>query len=525
MPRFMFRNQHKRSPVLKSGAAQGDALASSAFGGSVHESIAKIVRILDAPDDLVTRFVSGGEGIPQCGILCIAGLSDLNMINEQIVTSLQQAFSAVRHAEKMSGQDLFDLLNKQFLSVQKYKITPSLDDVLVSVLSGDTALFIDGFNQVLLISSKKWTGRSVEEPQTEALVRGPREGFNESIETNVILLRRAIRDPKLRFDTYRVGERGKKELIIAYIDNIAHPALVQEVKRRVETIDIDDAPESGTIEQMIQDSFLSPFPLILHTERPDKVASAILQGKVVIMLDGTPFALIMPTTFVSLIQSPEDYYERWLIGSLIRILRYMAVAISLTFPSLYIALVSFHQGMIPSKLAFSIAAAREGVPFPAVVEAFLMELTLELLREAGVRLPKPIGQTIGIVGGLVIGEAAVQAGIVSPIMVIVVAVTAVASFAIPSYSAGIAFRILRFLTMIAASVFGLYGIILAMIMICIHLSRLQSFGIPYLTPLSPGFSHDWRDMIIRAPYTMLTKRPKFMQTKDDSRMGNGEGGP
>ncbi|MBW4838583.1 MAG: spore germination protein [Paenibacillaceae bacterium] len=497
---------------------------SAEFGGSVHEAIARIVRILDAPDDLVTRFVSGGDGIPPCAILCIAGLSDLNMINEQIVPSLQQAFSAIGHTGKMSGKELFSLLNKQFLSVQKYKTTQSLDDILVSVLSGDTALFIDGLDQVLLIGSKKWTGRSVEEPQTEALVRGPREGFNESIETNIILLRRAIRDPKLRFDTYRVGARGKKEMVIAYIDNIVHPDLVQEVKRRVETIDIDDAPESGTIEQLIQDSFLSPFPLILHTERPDKVASAVLQGKVVILLDGTPFALIMPTTFASLVQSPEDYYERWHIGSLIRMLRYFAVVISLTFPSLYIALVSFHQGMIPSKLAFSIAAAREGVPFPAVVEAFLMEFTLELLREAGVRLPKPIGQTIGIVGGLVIGEAAVQAGIVSPIMVIVVAVTAVASFAIPSYSAGITFRMLRFCTMLAASMFGLYGIIMTIIMICIHMSRLQSFGVPYFTPMAPFFSRDWRDMLIRAPLTMLAKRPEFMQTQDEQRISDERGG-
>lgn len=526
MPRMMFRNYHnKRSPFRKNTGLHEGASTASEIGGSLHESIARIVRILEAPDDLVTRFISGKDGVPMCAILCIAGLSDLNMINEQIVPSLQRAFSVVEPTQKMSGQEMFEMLDQHFLSVQKYKTTQSLDDILVSILSGDTALFIEGLDQVLLIGSKKWTGRSVEEPQTEALVRGPREGFNESIETNLILLRRAIRDPKLRFDPYRIGERSKKELVIAYIDNIVHPDLLQEVKRRVETIDIDDVPESGTIEQMIQDSFLSPFPLILHTERPDKAASAILQGKVVILLDGTPFSLIMPTTFVSLVQSPEDYYERWLIGTLIRVLRYSAVVISLTFPSIYIALVSFHQGMIPSKLAFSIAASREGVPFPAVVEAFLMELTLELLREAGVRLPKPIGQTIGIVGGLVIGEAAVQAGIVSPIMVIVVAVTAVSSFAIPSYSAGIAFRILRFLTMIAASMFGLYGIILAMIMICIHLSRLQSFGVPYLTPLSPGFYRDWRDMIIRAPSTMLTKRPQFMQTKDDSRMGNKGGGP
>ncbi|SME96304.1 spore germination protein [Paenibacillus barengoltzii] len=525
MPRIMFRNTHnKRSPLRKSGGSQGSVSDGNFTGRNVHESVAQIVRVLDAPDDLVTRFISGAEGAPVCAIVCIAGLADLKMINDHIVTSIQQAYSAFERSESITGQELYQRLDKQFLSVQKYKLTQSLDDILVGVLSGDTALFIDGVDQVLLIGSKQWTGRGVEEPETESLVRGPREGFNESIETNIILLRRAIRDPKLRIDTYRIGERGKKGLVIAYIDNIVHPELIQEVKRRVESIDIDDAPESGTIEQLIQDSFLSPFPLILHTERPDKATSAILQGKVVILLDGTPFALIMPTTIVSLVQSPEDYYERWLIGSLIRILRYTAVFISLTFPSLYIALVSFHQGMIPSKLAFSIAAAREGVPFPAVIEAFLMELTLELLREAGVRLPKPVGQTIGIVGGLVIGEAAVQAGIVSPIMVIVVAVTAMSSFAIPAYSAGIAFRILRFIIMLAASMFGLYGIILTLIMICIHLSRLNSFGVPYFTPLSPSFYRDWRDMIIRAPLPMLSKRPQFLQTKDESRMGSREGG-
>ncbi|MEG6591215.1 spore germination protein [Paenibacillus barengoltzii] len=525
MPRIMFRNTHKkRSPIRNSGESQSNTSADDCITRSVHASVASIVRLLNAPDDLVTRFICGAEGTPPCAIVCIAGLADLKMINDHIVTSIQQAYSAINCSEPITGQELYRRLDKQFLSVQKYKTTRSLDEILVSLLSGDTALFIDDLDQVLLIGSKKWTGRSVEEPETEALVRGPREGFNESIETNVILLRRTIRDPKLRFDPYRIGERGKKELIIAYIDSIVHPALVQEVKRRVESIDIDDAPESGMIEQLIQDSFLTPFPLILHTERPDKAASAILQGKVVILLEGTPFALIMPTTFETLMQSPEDYYERWLIGSLIRILRYTAVFVSLTFPSLYIALVSFHQGLIPSKLAFSIAAAREGVPFPAVIEAFLMELTLELLREAGIRLPKPVGQTIGIVGGLVIGEAAVQAGIVSPIMVIVVAVTAMSSFAIPAYSAGIAFRILRFIIMIAASMFGLYGIILIHIMICIHLSRLNSFGIPYLTPLAPSYYRDWRDMFIRAPLMMLSKRPQYMATKDDSKMGSREGG-
>jgi spore germination protein len=380
--------------------------------------------------------------------------------------------------------------------------------------------FCDGEEEAIVVGSMSLTGRKVEEPPTESLVRGPREGFTEDVRTNMVLIRKHIRDFNLQVDSYFVGRRSRKELVLIYINGIVNPTIVQEVKRRIDSIDLDDAPESGFIEQWIEDSFLSPFPQHLHTERPDKVCAALLQGKAAILLDGTPFVLILPTTFVSLLQSPEDYYERWLIGSLTRLLRYGAALISLFLPALYIALVSFHQGMIPSKLAFSIAAAREGVPFPAVIEALLMELTLELLREAGIRLPKPIGQTIGIVGGLVIGEAAVQAGIVSPIMVIVVAVTAIASFAIPSYSAGIALRILRFLIMIAASIFGLYGIVLVFIMIVIHVLRLKSYGIPYTTPYAPAFFRDWGDMFIRAPITFLTRRPKYMMTKDDKRYDN-----
>lgn len=520
MPRFLFRKPVKKlSPLIKNKSFK-EQNSPSLFSVHAKQNVDKIVHLLNAPADLVTRFFTLDEDQRQCAVVSIAGLSDTEIINEQIIHPLQLAILEIKRDNSWSGRDIVDKLQNEFLAVQNVMKTISLDDVLVGLLSGDTCMFIDGADVALLIESKKWTGRSVEEPQTESLVRGPREGFNESIQTSMILIRRSIRDPNLRFEPYRIGERSKKQLIVAHIVGIAHPEIVEEVKRRVETIHIDDAPESGYIEQWIEDSFLSPFPQILHTERPDKVSAALLQGKAAILLEGTPFALILPTTLPSLIQSPEDYYERWQIGTLIRILRYLAVVISMTLPAVYIALVSFHQGMIPSNLAFSIAAAREGVPFPAVIEAFLMEVTLELLREAGVRLPKPIGQTIGIVGGLVIGDAAVQAGIVSPIMVIVVAVTAISSFAIPSYSAGITFRMLRFATMLASSIFGLYGIILALIVISIHLSRLKSFGVPYMSPFTPSFIHDWRDLVLRAPITALSKRPQFMQTDDEIRMRN-----
>lgn len=489
----------------------------------INENLKNIRKILDSPSDLIERVFRIGNSGHKCAIVCVDGLVDKDLVNGKIIANIQSVMSGVKKEIPSSGDDILTEFENDVLSTHELKKEHTLDKVMLAILSGDTALFIDGTNQVLLVGSKGWASRGIEEPETEALVRGPREGFTENIRTNTVLIRRRIRDPNLRFELYKVGRRSKNDLIVCYVEGIVHPDIVMEVNRRLKSIDIDDATESGTIEQWIEDSFLSPFPQILHTERPDKVSTSLLQGKVAILLDGTPFVLVAPTTFVSLFQSPEDYYERWIIGSLLRVLRYIAAFFAVFLPALYIALVSFHQGMIPSKLAFSIAGSREGVPFPAIIEAFLMEATLELLREAGIRLPKPIGQTIGIVGGLVIGEAAVQAGIVSPVMVIVVAVTAISSFAIPSYSAGIAFRILRFCTMLAAGIFGLYGIILAYIMMNIHIARLKSFGIPFSAPFAPTFYHDWKDMVIRAPLTVQSKRPQFIQTEDDTRAQKGDG--
>ncbi|MFC4598298.1 spore germination protein [Cohnella hongkongensis] len=484
---------------------------------SMQDNINHVRSMLGDPADLVVRSITVGGGRRDCTLVFLTGLSDKKVVDELIVRQILLADRFGDEDSEAKASDLLDDLRRETMAVSKVIEIRHWNDVLRGILYGDTVLFLEGADQALLVGTGDWKDRNVEEPPTEALVRGPREGFTEKIETNVALIRRGIRDVNLRLVSYSIGRRSRKTLVMAYIQGIIHPGIVEEVRRRLDTIDIDDAPESGFIEQWIEDSFLSPFPQLLHTERPDKVRASLLQGKVAIMLEGTPFALILPTTFVSLIQSPEDYYERWLIGSLIRLLRYLAVFISLFLPAIYIALVSFHQGMIPFKLAFSIAASREGVPFPAVIEALLMEGTLELLREAGIRLPKPIGQTIGIVGGLVIGEAAVQAGVVSPIMVIVVAVTAISSFATPSYSAGIAFRMLRFATMLAAGVLGLFGIILSFIMISTHLVRLKSFGMPYATPFAPMFMKDWRDLVIRSPVTFLTRRPDFMQTKNVNR--------
>nr|WP_209811860.1 spore germination protein [Ammoniphilus resinae] len=487
----------------------------------VQKNIENIQKILNTPSDLVTREFTVGNTKQRCAIVCIDGLVDQTTINDKIIRNIQLGMANSGKEIPASGEELLKEFENHVLSAIEVKKLNTLDQVMQSVLSGDTALFVQGTDQVLLIGSKGWASRGVNEPSTEALVRGPRDGFTENLRTNTAHIRRHIRDPNLRFENFSVGRRSKKDLVLTYIDGIVHPDLVGEVKRRIKTIDLDDAPESGFIEQWLEDSFLSPFPTLSPTERPDKVCAALTQGKVGLLLDGTPFALVAPITFGNLLQSPEDYYERWWVGTFLRFLRYFGAFLAVFLPGLYIALVSYHPGMIPSKLAFSIAAAREGVPFPAVIEALVMITVLELLREAGIRLPKPIGQTIGIVGGLVIGEAAVSAGIVSPVMVIVVALTAISSFSVPSYSLAITFRILVYGMMFLAAGFGLFGLILGYIMINIHLVNLKSFGIPYSTPFAPSFYADWKDLILRAPIMMIGKRPIMMQVDDEKRMRKG----
>lgn len=484
------------------------------------QNIKNLNNMLDEPDDLMIREFTIGQGKHQAAIAYIDGLIDKELLQSDILENLQDL--SVSEQAEADIQVCFDEIYQTFISINQIEKGTTLDDVSNAILSGNTVFYLDGMDTVLVLDIKGGETRSIEQPITETLIRGPRTSFVENLGTNISLIRRILQAPNLRLKSSQVGRRSKKNLVVAYVDGIVNPEILQEVIRRLETIDIDDAPESGFIEQWIEDSFLSPFPQLLDTERPDVVTTGLLQGKVAIFLDGTPFVLLAPATFGDILKSPEDYYERWLYGTLLRFLRYIGAFLALFAPAIYISLVSFHQGLLPSKLAFSIAASREGVPFPALIEALMMVITMELLQEAGVRLPTPIGQTIGIVGGLVIGEAAVQAGIVSPVMVIVIALTAIASFTTPTFSLGIALRILRFGFMLAAGLLGLYGVFLVYIMVNIHLVNLKSFGVPYTTPFAPTMLRDMKDLILRAPRLMLMKRPEYLQTEDVKSANKGE---
>ncbi|RKN85706.1 spore germination protein [Paenibacillus ginsengarvi] len=472
-------------------------------------------------DDLVVRRFFVAQGELEAAIVYFDGLSDNETVNENIMAPLMSANRLpVRSDRSLSVNEW---LEKSGIPIGESSRTDRLNEIIRSVLSGDSALLLGGVNTAILLNTKGWERRGIDEPRTESVVRGPRDGFTETLCVNTALIRRRLKDPNLRIRHITVGRRTNTDIAVAYVEGIANSQIVDEVMDRLQSIEIDAALESGYLEQLIEDSHWTPFPLIQNTERPDKATANLLEGKLVIICDGTPFALIAPAVFSQFYHSPEDYYERFLIGTLIRLIRVLSMIMALLLPSLYIAFSSFHPEMIPSRLVIAMAAGRSTVPFPSIIEAFLMEVTMEILREASVRLPGPIGPTIGIVGALVVGQAAVQAGIVSPIMVIIVALTTIGSFAAPSYSAAIALRMLRFPMMAAAAMFGLYGIMLLLILIIIHLCSLKSFGVPYLSPLTPSRFGDLKDAFIRAPLFWMKNRPSFMKTEDKRRISTESG--
>ncbi|GLX68867.1 spore germination protein [Paenibacillus glycanilyticus] len=407
-----------------------------------------------------------------------------------------------------------DRITEQTLPVTQASKIQFYKELLTNLLSGDSVLFVDEQDTAVCLGLRGGIRRSVSEPETETVVRGPREGFNEHLRTNTSLLRSKIKSPRLKLKSFVIGTETNTNVVLAYMAGIVNPKLLEEAEKRISRIHIDGVLESGYIEEFIQDQGYSPFPQVQTTERPDTVAAGLLEGRIAIMVDGTPFALLAPFGFWQWLQASEDYYERFMATTLLRWLRLGSLFVALLAPAIYIAVSTFHPEMIPTNLLLSIAASREAIPFPAVVEALIMELSFEALREAGVRLPKIVGQAVSILGALVVGQAAVQAGIVSAAMVIVVSMTGIASFTLPRYNAAIAIRMLRFPIMILASIFGLLGIIIGVMVVVGHLAKLTTFGIPYLAPVTPVDMSDMKDVMVRAPWWKMKKRPKYMGTSN-----------
>lgn len=489
---------------------------------NLQDNINNVERLLKNCGDKVARTIRIGKENPlDIYILYIDGLASRETVEFSVMEKiLGQQDSALEHG-KDSFSSLTQLLLNNIAGTVDIKESDSFDSLINAVLSGDTAIFVDGINKALIVSTKGWQSRGVQVPDNESVIRGPKEAFTESLRTNTALIRRRIRDTKLKVEQMAYGTRSRTDIALIYMEDIVKPGLIKQVKTRLSKYEIDAILDSGYIEQLIEDDWKSPFPQIQATQRPDKVASAVLEGRAAIIVDNSPFVLIVPATFNSFFQASEDYYQRWAIMSFTRFLRYIVSFFALALPGLYIALLNFHPAMIPTSLAVSLAAAREGIAFPTVVEMVIIELEFELLREAGVRLPGAIGHTIGIVGGLIVGQAAVSAKLISPMIVIIVAITAIACFAVPDYALTTAFRLLKFGVIILSATLGLYGFLISLLLIITHLVTLRSFNIPYLSPYVSGELNeysDWKDTVFRLPLFMQYKRPIFAREDQRQRL-------
>ncbi|MFZ7103677.1 MAG: spore germination protein [Peptococcaceae bacterium] len=476
---------------------------------SLEKNIKMLKSTLGESSDIVYhRFTMGTEGRPEAVLIMVDGIVDKNTVNNFVIKTLMIDSQVTNNKSGLYPNYTIDTIKNTLVSVGGIQEAVFLRDIIDNILAGDTVLVINGFNIGLIISTRGWKSRGIEQPETESGVRGPHDGFTETLRINTALIRRRIRNPALTFESFIIGKRTKTDIAVVYLKGIVKPGLVEEIKKRLQRIDNDAILESGYIEQFIEDAPLSPFSTIGNTERPDIVAAKLLEGRAAIITDGTPVILTMPMIFLESFQAAEDYYSRPYYVSIVRALRFLSFFISVFGPASFVALTSFHQELIPTPLLLTMAAAREGTPFPSVIEATLMGIAFEILREAGIRLPRPVGTAISIVGALVIGDAVVSAGLIGAPMVIVVAITAIASFVVPPQAdvGGIARIILVFM----AGFLGAFGIMIGLLGGLIHICALRSFGTPYFSPFAPLKISDLKDTIVRFPLWAMLTRPSSM---------------
>lgn len=474
--------------------------------------------------DVVIRPLKIGKGasLKAC-IIYIDGMINQDTLGENVMKAIM--IEGADFLDSLEGT-LYNLVYDHLLTVGEVSLSKDLNALIGDVLSGKLGLILEGQVVCFTLGIKGGETRAVEEPTSETVVRGPRDGFTEDIRTNTALIRRRIKSPRLKFEQLYLGTLTRTEINIAYIEGLVMENLVSEVKQRLQRIEIDGILEAGYLEEFIEDTPKSLFSLTAHTERPDRVVTGLLEGRAAIIVDTTPFVILVPVTFPQLMQAAEDYYHRFIFASFIRLLRYLSLNFALFLPAVYISVTTFHQEMLPAQFLLSIAGIREGLPFPIFVETLTMEFVFEVLREAGVRLPKQFGQAVSIVGALVIGEAAVNAGLVSPATVIVVSLTAITNFTIPTIEGANAIRLLRFPLMFLAGAFGFIGVSVGLLLVLVHLCSLRSFGVPYLNPFAPIQTADLKDTVVRAPWWYMRSRPVQTSKSNPIRQAKGsKGGP
>jgi spore germination protein len=492
---------------------------------NLKENIDYISKCFERCADVVQKQIFINQGQYPIYVVYMDSMIDSDLVENNILKTLVFYFEknqvcpkvntkggTEKEIEAEKQENLLSYIEQHAMLTANVSMVSGFDSIITDIMAGKTAIFGAACDKALMIDGKGYPKRGVDEAQSEVSVRGAKDSFNESLRTNTILIRRRIRDTKLKTEQIKIGRRTQTDIAIMYMDDLVRPEILDEILKELKSFEVDGMFDSGSLEQYMGRRWYSPFPVFQATQRPDKASSALLEGRVVLVVDNSPTVIMAPATLNCFFQASDDYYYRWGIASFTRCLRYVAALIAMGFPGFYVAVATFHPEIFPTSLLLTVAASRRGVPFPLVVEIILMELAFELLREAGIRLPGPMGSALSIVGGLIVGQAAVDANIVSPVVVIVVALTALASFAVPNDNFASAFRLLKFGLIVVGAVAGLPGFVLGLLVILTHLASLESYGIPYLSPYALSSvepAEEFKDSILRLPLFMMRRRPVF----------------
>lgn len=474
-------------------------------------------------DDMEFRaFDAGGH---KALLIYLEGMADTDNLERNIIKPLMSQTSPTNANTENLTTLLTDMtaISEEILGAASVKTLTKASLAMEAVMTGNALLVLDGLSEVLSVAALKYTKRGISDSKNEYVLQGPNEAFNETLTDNIVLIRRRARDTNLKVHIQQLGERTKTSIGVLYVANLVKPGLLEEVENRISTIKIDKVLATSAIEEFLVDHPWSPFPQTQKTERPDKILAAVYEGRVGIIVDGTPVAILVPCTYNVLMQTPDDYTIQPIIASLVRFTRTVAAFLAVYLPAIYVAVVSYHPGMLPTSMAISIAELRSRTPFPSFLEAIMMEVLLELFQEAIVRLPLKLAGAASMIGAFVIGTTVVQAGLINPLLVVVISATAIASYSMPSYAFSMALRWTRVPMLILASILGLYGVILGVLAVTIHLCSLRSFGESYLGELfNIDLLEDWKDGLVRLPMKLLKTRPKVFGAQDRTRVGESD---
>lgn len=483
----------------------------SALTADLKANVEFISNIFKDNEALIKRYVENQDNTSIKGcVFYIDGMVNNKLLNEDIIKPfLEYTF---KHVCRLKASSLIDAVAKRITLSNSVEKTADIDKIIQAIVYGDTVMLIDNCKEALILNTKGWLVRAIAEPENEKVLRGPREGFNESIIANLAMIRRRLRTPDLKMKFKTFGVRSQTKGCICYLEGVVNKDVLAELEKRLSTFSIDGVLDVNYINEFIRDARHSPIKTIGSTERPDVAAAKLLEGRVALFLDGTPVVLTIPYLFIENFQSNDDYYLNYYFGTIGRILRVFALFLTTSVPAIYIALTCFHQEMLPTPLIVSITMARQGVPLPTVLEAFVMLIVFEILRETGSRVPSSIGQSLSIVGALVIGQAAVDAKLVSSPMIVIIATAGITGLIIPRIKGGVI--IARYTLLTVSSLLGLYGYILCMMGMLIYLFNISSFGIPIMTSAFNEGLKDKKDILIRFPWQSMKKRPKYIATDE-----------